>query len=182
MFVTINTVHGVCRHMQNYMVVCTHSICEPNIIICISSDIIILHVSTDPSASCINGAVRLSGGRDRFEGRAEICIGGEWGTICQDLFWNDVDARVICRQLGYENPQEALAVTAQEYGLATGPIFLNGLNCSGSESRITDCPTLNLGFLRFCTHSQDVGVICRGMVYSLDCKFCGNPRQIKLCL
>ena len=118
---------------------------------------------TDPSSPCSNGAVRLVGGRDRFEGRVELCIGGTWGTVCQDVFWGDADAQVICRQLGYENPSEALAVTAQEYGIGTGPIYLNGLNCTGKEGRITDCQTINFGSLRFCTHESDTGVICRGM-------------------
>ena len=93
----------------------------------------------------------------------EICIGGTWGTACQDVFWGDADAQVICRQIGYENPREALAVIAgEDYGSGTGPIYLNGLNCTGNETRITDCQTLNQGGLRFCTHLDDVAVICRG--------------------
>ena len=30
----------------------------------------------------------------------EICLGNEWGTICDDLF-TSVDAQVVCSQLGY---------------------------------------------------------------------------------
>ncbi len=32
------------------------------------------------------------------EGRIEICLNNEWGTIC-DQMWNNVDAGVVCRQL-----------------------------------------------------------------------------------
>ena len=47
----------------------------------------------------MNGEVRLSDGADSSQGRVEICIGGVWGTIC-DYSWDDLDALVVCRQLG----------------------------------------------------------------------------------
>ena len=33
-------------------------------------------------------------------GRIEICLGGRYGTICDD-FWDKQDASVACRQLGF---------------------------------------------------------------------------------
>ena len=44
------------------------------------------------------GEVRLEDGAAANEGRVEICLGGEWGAVCDDD-WGASDARVVCRQL-----------------------------------------------------------------------------------
>ena len=50
--------------------------------------------------------LRLVGGDTPYEGRVEICIDNEWSSICDIgdnyyYYWNNYEASVACRQLGY---------------------------------------------------------------------------------
>ena len=50
--------------------------------------------------------MRLVGGnrtvnKSIVEGRVEICINQQWGTVCDDD-WGVLEARVTCRQLGFD--------------------------------------------------------------------------------
>ena len=59
-------------------------------------------------------AIRLVGGSNDHEGRVEILVAGEWGTICDDG-WDQPDAEVVCRQLGFL-PYGAEAVSYARFG------------------------------------------------------------------
>ena len=55
------------------------------------------------ATNCTNGTIRLSGGRDQYEGRVEVCSNGLWGTV-NSSDWDSNDAKVACRQLGLLQP------------------------------------------------------------------------------
>ena len=48
------------------------------------------------------GAVRLVDGIVSYRGRVEYCVDGTWTSICSAGWWDDNDASVVCRQLGYD--------------------------------------------------------------------------------
>ena len=75
-----------------YVKVCTVQLFHVNNIAFLTDNI--------DQANCSNGEVRLVDGNSLNEGRVEVCVNEAWGTICSSG-WNDVDAFVVCRQLGY---------------------------------------------------------------------------------
>ena len=50
-----------------------------------------------------------------------------------------------------------VAVCCAKYGRSPHPIRMNDVQCSGSESRLTDCPHYTN---HNCRHSEDAGVQC----------------------
>ena len=137
---------------------------------------------TDVGAGqCNNGHVRLVGiGSTSTQGRVEVCLGGEWGTVCDDS-WDNNAATVACNQLGLPTDGEniiastdslsiifnisaAISTSGSQFGQGAGKIFLSNVKCHGNESRLVGCSSR--GYLaKDCQHSEDAGVICRGMYF-----------------
>ncbi|XP_026365913.1 macrophage receptor MARCO [Ursus americanus] len=97
-------------------------------------------------------SVRIIGTRNR--GRAEVYYNGVWGTICDDS-WDDSDATVFCRMLGYSR---GTALTGMIPG--QGEIWLDDVACRGTELSLWYCQKSSWGSHN-CNHSEDAGVECR---------------------
>ena len=104
--------------------------------------------------------VHLFGGSNEMEGRVEIYYNGEWGTVCNDI-WDLRDAIVVCRQLGYFTAQRTSIGTGAEFGRGTGTIWLDNVDCVGTESMLSSCTASSWG-VHNCQHIQDAGVVCAG--------------------
>ena len=51
--------------------------------------------------TCSDGDVRLIGGSSPYEGRVEVCINNNFGTVCDDGTWGTNEANVVCNQLQF---------------------------------------------------------------------------------
>ena len=103
----------------------------------------------------LDSAVRLIDGINKLEGRVEIQYQGIWGTICDDG-WDDIKATIVCKELGFLNG------TATQQALfgsdTTSPVWLDQVNCTGSESKLSHCIHHGATNTGNCSHSQNVTV------------------------
>ncbi|XP_029312162.1 neurotrypsin-like [Cottoperca gobio] len=138
--------HGIwgrtdCSHSEDVGVRCrSRSSQETN-------EVPVVAPSTGPLA-------RLVGGSSRKEGRVEVYLHGDWGSIC-DSGWNDLNAAVVCRQLGHSGG----AVAAEGFGQGKGPIHLDQVRCTGKEEFLGECPSLGQS-IQSCRRRVDAGVRC----------------------
>ena len=59
-----------------------------------------INCSILPIALCRNGALRVTGGPTSMAGYLEVCYNEVWGSVCSSN-WDNTDAGVACRQLGF---------------------------------------------------------------------------------
>ncbi|XP_025101593.1 uncharacterized protein LOC112568406 isoform X15 [Pomacea canaliculata] len=128
--------------------------------------------SEDAGVKC-DMFVRLVNGSSPLEGRVEVrkSVSDPWGTVCDDD-WDNNDANVVCRQLGLGQIGQAVAAAA--YGQGTGPINLDDVDCTGSETTLANC-TANSWATHDCGHSEDAGVKC--MSKCLSAQYFDTTRQ-----
>jgi len=145
----------------------------------------ILYYGSSDAMTCTDGEVRLVNGSTPMEGRVEVCYNNTYNTVCDD-FWDELDAKVVCRQLGFSTPPgyfeskpynivlmtflfitDAVPVRGAFFGQGSGNILLDDLTCAGTEQSLLNCPR-NIPLLsNNCNHSEDAGVKCQGNILYL---------------
>ena len=147
----------------------------------------VLIIDDDTGELRLVDGTRTTGDGRPCEGRLEIYINGQWGTICDD-YWNDEEADVACRQLGFAGGS---VVDASRFNAGSGrstgsfpggdddqPIWLDDVQCNGSESDLLECRHRRSESGRVgCRHYEDVGIRCvkPNAPWIADIQFNGPP-------
>ena len=103
--------------------------------------------------------MRLVGGRSYDEGRVEVYYNGLWGTVCNDE-WDDTDASVVCKQLGFGSSGTAILDT-NVFERGTGRMLLSNVRCSSNDTTLSSCGHQGVSISPCgCDHYKDAGVTC----------------------
>ncbi|MGH0149154.1 UNVERIFIED_CONTAM: hypothetical protein FKN15_014479 [Acipenser sinensis] len=117
--------------------------------------------ANDVGLVCVEPAeLRLAGSSSPCSGRVEVRFEGSWGTVCDDS-WDLKDAQVVCRQLGC-GAAESTGGGEATFGQGNGTIWLDEVNCRGSEMHLWDCRHSPLGH-NDCDHKEDAWVTCAAL-------------------
>lgn len=120
-------------------------------------------------------ALQLVDGPHRCAGRVEVLHQEEWGTVC-DNGWDLQDAEVVCWQLGC-----GAAVAAPgfaHFGRGSDPIWLDEVNCTGTESALSECRAKPKGVHK-CHHGEDAGAVCSGSCCSSADELLGGYKHCR---
>ncbi|XP_067666942.1 scavenger receptor cysteine-rich type 1 protein M130-like [Haliotis asinina] len=118
------------------------------------------------------------------QGRVEVLHNNVWGTVCRWASFFSQEAQVVCKMA---NLPWTNATVTTSYGPGEGLIWLSNVNCTGSEASLYECSHSVWGTTPGCSHSSDVGVICRGDTLRIKLEppgsvhnvFLGQPISIK---
>ena len=92
-----------------------------------------------------------------LQGNLEVYHEGVWGGVCDDE-WDEYDARVVCRHLGYPGYQGI--TNGGRFGYTPDTIWMDNVYCYGTEKRLEDCRFEGWG-VHDCDRTEAAGVRCQ---------------------
>ncbi|XP_021364658.1 neurotrypsin-like, partial [Mizuhopecten yessoensis] len=107
---------------------------------------------------CLAGAeyyVLLNGAKAN-EGNVQIYNGSTWFDLCTDG-WDDTDAAVVCRMLGYTGDGAKAGIDTD--GATFSSLVQSKFDCDGSEASLQDCQTSSNNQI-VCDNSTKSHVVC----------------------
>ena len=111
----------------------------------------------DCRPSQAEASLRLTGGRDEYEGNVEIYHEGVWGGVCDDE-WDKSEAEIVCRDLGY--PGVVMPTHGGKFGHTPATIWMDNLYCYGTEAGLHKCRFDGWG-VHDCDRGEAAGVRCK---------------------
>ena len=84
----------------------------------------------------------------------EVNYNGEWGTVCDDG-WDDTDAGVVCRQLGFGSSGTPISCSQH-----SRHYFFDGVMCTGTEVTLVQCAHYGINITKNCNSLESAGVNC----------------------
>ena len=124
----------------------------------------IIDVTANDTAA--EGTVRLVGGASPLEGRVEVFLFGQWGTVCSSS-WDFFDVKIVCLELGYLRAVKAPASVPVINGTGSGPSWCISVRCTGTETSLTECSkSICLSRSTCFIYTQNVGqAVCSSESY-----------------
>ncbi|KAJ8032574.1 Macrophage receptor MARCO [Holothuria leucospilota] len=102
--------------------------------------------------------IRLTDATNSLSGRVKILYDNQWGFVCGDDQWDLNDARVVCRQLGYDKATQIYTFSPRRVPKI---VWMSNVQCRGNETSISSCR-----HERFrqgsCSIGKYAGVACQG--------------------
>ena len=123
---------------------------------------------------CNETDVRVVGGPTPTEGLVEICLNGVWGSVCGDR-WDTRDAKVVCRQLGYNGCKFFLSPTLLGVIIANC-IYSVSASVSLHSSYVSSSAALTHLSYVYCNGNEDMLSQCgsRSHFYYYQYWYCYN--------